>query len=724
LLTAQCDSIFAVEMKKNIYRKFRLFSMLAASSLLVGIISSHKNDEGMFPLNYLSESALQKAGLKMNIKDIFNPGEVALASALVKVGGCTGSFISPEGLVITNHHCVYGGVASLSTPENDYLENGFVAKTKNDELPINMPCRITESYEDVSSRVLQGIGTSTDPATRAQIIAANIQSIVEEEKTKNPELSPEVSEMFVGRSYMLFRYFTITDVRLVFAPPVSIGQFGGDLDNWEWPRHNGDFSMVRAYVGPDGKPAKYSKNNIPFKPKRHLQLNTKGTKEGDFVFILGYPGRTFRHESAPYLKFQQEKQLPLIQNWYSWYIKQMRDLSEGDNAKFLAFAGEIQSLENVEKNYRGKMQGLTRTNMVNEKWADEEAMQSKLLSEIGLSDTSKHQNTQAIPAIRKIWSRKTELASDRYTFMFLLNQSNPYYLAHQTLRYREMLKSNKNEAQRKQLIKDFVRTVQSGYSIIDKKLEKEVLKKLLPKINQYYSIKDIDKHVEQVLSKDKLFDTAYVFGALRKNPEKLISYNGPLMEVAKKMLPVINNTEAEWGAMDQQLKALMPSYLDIKQHYKEGQFIPDANSTLRLTYGYIKRYRPNDAEVHLPYTTLDGVFEKANTANDYRLPKNVADNLRIKEVPSILKDEETGAVIVAFLYNLDTTGGNSGSPVLDAYGRLIGINFDRSFTATINDYGWNDKYSRSIGCDIRYVLFVMKYVGKADHLLTEMGVSF
>jgi hypothetical protein len=167
----------------------------------------------------------------------------------------------------------------------------------------------------------------------------------------------------------------------------------------------------------------------------------------------------------------------------------------------------------------------------------------------------------------------------------------------------------------------------------------------------------------------------------------------------------------------------MPIYLDIKQKYKEGQFIPDANSTLRLTHGYIKRYRPNDAEVHLPYTTLEGVFEKANTAADYRLPKNVADNLRIKEVPAILKDEETGAVIVAFLYNLDTTGGNSGSPVLDAYGRLIGINFDRAVTATINDYAWNDKYSRSIGCDIRYVLFVMKYVGKAEHLLAEMGVT-
>jgi hypothetical protein len=438
-------------MKKYIQHKLRFLSITATTVILLGIISGHKFDEGMFPLNYLNESSLQKAGLKMNVKDIFFPGEVALASALVKVGGCTGSFISPEGLVITNHHCVYGAVASLSTNEHDFLENGFVAQKKEEELPISMPCRITESYEDVSSRVLQGINGSIDPSSRSKIIAGNIQKIVEEEKSKNPELTPEVSEMFVGRSYMLFRYFTITDVRLVFAPPVTIGQFGGDLDNWEWPRHNGDFSMVRAYVGPDGKPAKYSKNNIPFKPKRHLKINTQGTKEGDFVFILGYPGRTFRHESAPYLKFQQEKQLPLIQNWYSWYINQMRSLSEGNNAKFLAFAGEIQSLENVEKNYRGKMQGLTRTGLVGEKWADEDAMHQQYQGSIGFSDTARFPSNAIIPGIRKIWERKTELADNRFAFMFLINQSNPYFLAYQTLLFTEPYNKAKTEAQKQQV---------------------------------------------------------------------------------------------------------------------------------------------------------------------------------------------------------------------------------------------------------------------------------
>jgi hypothetical protein len=218
-------------------------------------------------------------------------------------------------------------------------------------------------------------------------------------------------------------------------------------------------------------------------------------------------------------------------------------------------------------------------------------------------------------------------------------------------------------------------------------------------------------------------DSGFVFKTLRTRPEKLLQYKSPITRLYDEVSDETITIETEWTQIDQQLKAIMPEYLDMKEEFKKGQFIPDANSTLRLTYGYIKRYKPNDAEIHLPYTTLKGVFEKANTANDYRLPSVVADQLRIKDVPVIFKDKETGEVAVAFLYNLDTTGGNSGSAVLDSEGNLIGVNFDRSFTATINDYAWNDQYSRSIGCDIRYVLFVVKYVGKANHLLAEMGLN-
>ena len=689
--------------------------------LFIGIISSsHKADEGMFPLNYLDETSLQKAGLRLTTKQLFAPGEVSLANALVKVGGCSGSFISSEGLIITNHHCVYGGVADLSTASNNYLENGFVAGTKNQELPIQMPCRITQSFEDVSAQVLEGVSSNMNAADRAAKIAGNIKTTIELERQKSPDLSIEISEMFVGRSYMLFRYLLIPDVRIVYAPPVTIGQFGGDLDNWEWPRHNGDFSMVRAYVGPDGKPAKYSKNNVPYQPKKHLKINANGTKEGDFIFIMGYPGRTFRHESAPYLKFQQEKQLPIIQQWYGWYIKQMKNLSEGNDAKFLAFAKEIQSLENVEKNYRGKMQGLKRTNLLAEKQQDEEAMQQ----------LSKEDQKNVIPRLQELWKLKTAIADQRYSYMFLTNNSAPFYAAQTIRQYRKVYQKATQKEQKQKIVSDFTKAIFQEYTIVDRNLEIMVLKELLLKINKGKSTKiasngkmDLGGWISEHLSKDKLLDTGYVFKALRKKPEALLNYQSHFTKLYDELEPEAIALETQWNQIDQQIKAIMPIYLEMKQSYKQGQFIPDANSTLRFTYGYIKRYKPNDAEIHLPYTTLNGVFEKANTAPDYRLPSSVADNLKIKEIPSVFKDKETGEVVVAFLYNLDTTGGNSGSAVLDADGNLIGVNFDRSFTATINDYAWNDRYSRSIGCDIRYVLFVLKYVGKADHILSEIGIN-
>jgi hypothetical protein len=706
----------------------KAFKMLSKRALMptiallfIGIISSsHKADEGMFPLNYLDETSLQKAGLRLTTKQLFAPGEVSLANALVKVGGCSGSFISSEGLIITNHHCVYGGVADLSTASNNYLENGFVAGTKNQELPIQMPCRITQSFEDVSAQVLEGVSSNMNAADRAAKIAGNIKTTIELERQKSPDLSIEISEMFVGRSYMLFRYLLIPDVRIVYAPPVTIGQFGGDLDNWEWPRHNGDFSMVRAYVGPDGKPAKYSKNNVPYQPKKHLKINANGTKEGDFIFIMGYPGRTFRHESAPYLKFQQEKQLPIIQQWYGWYIKQMKNLSEGNDAKFLAFAKEIQSLENVEKNYRGKMQGLKRTNLLAEKQQDEEAMQQ----------LSKEDQKNVIPRLQELWKLKTAIADQRYNYMFLTNNSAPFFAAQTIRQYRKVYQKATQKEQKQKILTDFTKAIFQEYAIVDRNLEIMVLKELLLKINIGKSTKivsngkkELGVWISEHLSKDKLLDTGYVFKALRKKPEALLNYQSHFTKLYDELEPEAIALETQWNQIDQQIKAIMPVYLEMKQAYKQGQFIPDANSTLRFTYGYIKRYKPNDAEIHLPYTTLNGVFEKANTAADYRLPSSVADNLKIKEIPSVFKDKETGEVVVAFLYNLDTTGGNSGSAVLDADGNLIGVNFDRSFTATINDYAWNDRYSRSIGCDIRYVLFVLKYVGKADHILNEIGIS-
>jgi hypothetical protein len=327
-------------------------------------------------------------------------------------------------------------------------------------------------------------------------------------------------------------------------------------------------------------------------------------------------------------------------------------------------------------------------------------------------------------------SKQTELAPKRLNYSFLINQSATFAADQRIQATAELLKITNNESERKKVLDQFRNFFLKGYEIIDKNYELEVVRELLKRISTFRDLSpvlgklSIDNWVDKVLSKkEKLFDTAWTMGIARSKTSKLAAYKGPLNTLAKFLRNDMEATENEWLNLDNQIKALMPHYLDLKQSFKSSQFIPDANSTLRLTYGYIKRYSPNDAEIHTPFTTLTGVFEKANTSPDYRLPKVLADNLRVENVPPFFKDPITGEVVVCFLYNLDTTGGNSGSPVLDANGDLIGINFDRSYTATINDYAWNDKYSRSIGVDIRYVLYVMKYIGKADHLIAELGLD-
>ncbi len=718
-------------MKASVYRIIGRVGIAATALVLVLVGSSYTPEEGMFPLNYLNITQLKNAGMQLDAEDIFNPGQVSLTDALVNVGGCTGSFISEEGLIITNHHCVYGNVARLSSTDNNYLENGFVAREKSQELPISMPCKITQSYEDVSERILEGTSETNTPSERVMRIGQNIQRLTNEEKLKYPDLSIEISEMFIGKSYTLFRYIYLKDVRLVMAPPVTVGQFGGDTDNWEWPRHNGDFSLVRAYVGKDGKSAAYSKDNIPYTPKKILKINPKGTQENDFVFIMGYPGRTFRHESGSYLKFQQEVQLPQIQSFYKTYIDWMKELSEGNTAKRLKFAGTIQGMENTEKNFRGKIQGLRRTDVVKARQLQDEAMKTVYKK----GTTQGAQASKIVNRIQEIWNVRNEYGAAYYYGHVFTRQSKAFQMAELSLQTANLLKASPKKA-KDSIIMDFQNKAKRLYPFVDEELERRAFKEVANGILRYTANNSklntngkmataFCMNAIKESGKSLYFNNAKMLALLEKNPNKLLNILNK--ENTTKLLLELEGSRALvftiWRETELELSTLMPQYIGYREDYLQSQFIPDANSTLRLTYGYIKGYKPNDGEVHAPFTTLDGVFAKANTKEDYRLPEDVQDKLSQKNIPSIFKDPKTGKVVVGILYNLDTTGGNSGSPVLNARGELIGINFDRSFTATINDYAWNQDYSRSIGCDIRYVLYVLKYVSGADKIIDELGVK-
>ncbi|MCC6396506.1 MAG: S46 family peptidase [Bacteroidetes bacterium] len=366
----------------------RFFSCAIA---LVGILlagalhGSAYGEEGMYPLTELKHLDLRAKGLTLSAEELYNPESVSLIDAIVNIGGCTGSFVSQDGLILTNHHCAFSAVQAASTPEQDYVTHGFLAVQRKDELRARgNTVRIIESYRDVSREVLSVVVDTMAPGDRARALSAKTKAIVAETESQHPGKRAEVAEMFAGRTYVLFVYIYLRDVRLVYVPPRGIGEFGGEEDNWMWPRHTGDFSFLRAYVGPDGSPADYAPENIPYRPKRWLRIQPAGGKEEDPVFILGYPGRTYRHRTSHFLAYEQDGRLPAVADLYEWQIATILSMGASDRGIALKYDDRVKSLSNTSKNSRGKTQGLKRLQLVKAKSDEEERMQAFIMADATL----------------------------------------------------------------------------------------------------------------------------------------------------------------------------------------------------------------------------------------------------------------------------------------------------------------------------------------------------
>lgn len=693
-------------------------------------------DEGMYPLSDLNRAGLKKAGLKISEKDIYNPGQVGLVDALVQVSGCTGSFVSNRGLIITNHHCAFSAVQLASTAINNYLKNGFVAQNQEQEIEAKgLKIRITDSYEDVSNKILNAVANIKDPVERINTIKRKQEELVKQAEKEDPTIKAEVSEMFIGKSYVLFRYKTIEDVRLVYIPRQNIGEFGGETDNWVWPRHTGDYSFLRAYVGKDGKSAPFSKDNVPYQPKKHLKVNPNGVRENDFTFILGYPGKTFRHRPAQYIQYQQEYLLPYVSNLYDFQNRQMEEAGKDNTDIALSLATRIKRNANVLKNYRGKLKGLRGIDLLATKRQEDEALAAFILSKSDLknkygtllNDIADYYKMSDQDALKDLWINN------------IYNSTSLLKVARDLNMLKNALAKEKSPHAAKQLfdlnVETLKKSIKETYESYNKQADQRIFTKMLQDAaafqgkNQLASIQQLQLNDEtaqtfatEMIKGTKLGDQHYMLNTILADAGSLQKFEDKLMSFQNDLNNDISLFAAEQKRREGILNKLMGDYVAVKEVFQSKNFIPDANSTLRLTYGHIKGYSPADATYMKPFTTLAGIIEKGNLGlAEFDYPQEIKTAYLNKNFGPYLQ-KDLGSVPVNILYDMDTTGGNSGSPIMNAQGELIGVNFDRAYDATINDFAWNESYSRSIGVDIRYVLWVADKIDNAHFILKEMGI--
>jgi len=691
-----------------------------------------KADEGMWlPLlvNTYNINTMHQMGLKLTADQIYSVNQACLKDAIVSLdhGGCTGSIISPKGLLITNHHCGYEAIAEESSVGNDFLTDGFWAMRPEEELPIpGKTVSFLVRMKDVTARVLANVTPEMDEGERGQAIQKASDSIIEESET-GTGYEATVESMFEGNEYYMFVYETYTDVRMVGAPPSSIGKFGGDTDNWMWPRHTGDFCLLRVYSGADGKPAEYSKSNQPLQPKYSLPVSLAGVKEGDFSMILGYPGATDRYLTSYGIreKLTQTNPADIKVKWAKMEV--MKKYMDDDEATRIAYAGDYAYLANFWKKSLQESKALIRLKVYDDKKKVEDDFQAW----INLDGNRKTQYGNVIDDLQTVYKNSSENRSDEaLTYMNeLWMGSKILYIAFQTgelvnrfdsADFSEMILTNKTRAEK-------------FYKSNNPELEKEMLHKLLdlyavnvapeyiPDCYQIIQKKfkgDVGKYVDHIFERS-VFASKESLMKFLNHPKKKTLTKDPAYIAANSFISSYMIARLAQMTDEDKFERARRLYIaGLREMNPNTTFYPDANSTMRLTYGSAEPYKPADALFADYYTTLQGVMEKEDSTNQEFIVSPKLKELFAKKDFGPYSDN--GIMHVCFITTHDITGGNSGSPVINANGELIGLAFDGNSEAMSSDIKFDIKLERTINVDIRYVLFVVdKYAG-AGYLIDEM----
>ncbi|MGC8864580.1 MAG: S46 family peptidase [Bacteroidales bacterium] len=717
-------------------KKLKTFSLVLF--IIVGSLGRLSADEGMwlpYLLDQLKIKEMQSMGLKLTAEDIYSINQSSLKDAIVLFGrGCTGEVISAEGLILTNHHCGYGAIQSVSSVDNDFLKEGFWAQRLEDEIPIpGLTVMFLVKVEDVTSQMLEGINQGMTEKQRDSILQLNQKKLMDE-APKEDGMGAVIKEFYAGNEYYMFIYQTYSDVRLVGAPPSSIGKFGGDTDNWMWPRHTGDFSIFRVYTGPNGKPNKYQPNNIPLKAKRFLTINAGGVQKGDFAMIMGYPGRTDRYltswgvqlaidETNPSIVKVRRKKLDILGN----------DMASSDAIR-IKYASKYAGISNYWKYYIGQTRGLKRLKVVEKKkeienafrdWVNANEARGKKYNTV-LSDFENAYRHLSRTARAQVYLREAAYGAEIVGMAARMEQ-----LAN-LLADKKADPAKRDEALRK---------AKESYDNFWKNYNPETDRKLLAAMMEMY-INDIDpayvpailveanksnkgnwnRFAEDVFKKS-IFSNIERFTDFLRNPKPHAILKDPAFRLAKAFEEVSARIREENSEANEQLNRARRLFLaGLREMNPDKLFYPDANQTLRLTYGTVQDYKAADAVHYRYYTTHYGILEKEDPSNpEFEVPARLKQVFAQKNFAPYYTND---TVYTCFTTTHDITGGNSGSPVLNGKGELIGLAFDGNWEAMSGDIAFEPELQRTISVDIRYVLFIVdKYAG-SNHIMRELKINY
>ncbi|WP_068472334.1 S46 family peptidase [Saccharicrinis aurantiacus] len=715
----------------------QIVAILCAAFLISGSI---KAAEGMWIpilLQKYNIEEMQELGFKLTAEDIYSVNQASMKDAVVIFGGgCTGELISNEGLLITNHHCGYGAIQSHSSLENDYLTNGFWAMNRDEELTNpGLKATFLRSMKDVTEEVLEGVTEEMTEKERNSVISKNSKAI-KDEAIKDTHFTAVLKPFFHGNQYFLFVNEVFTDVRLVGAPPSAIGKFGGDTDNWMWPRHTGDFSLFRIYANADNEPAEYAEENKPYTPKHHFPISMKGVSEGDFTMVFGYPGSTYEYVPSYHIKMITEEVNPTLIDVRTKKLEIMNRYQGADPAVRIKYAAKNASTSNSWKRWIGEIKGLDKLNAIEKKEEQEVAFQKWA----DASDNDKY---------------KTVLTE----YKGIYEEYSKYYITYSYIS--EMIRRNGMEgvglsgyfdgliseiekdtvdnevvlSKKEGIVARYQKFFKDYYMPLDKEetamllqmYQENIDAKFLPDVYMLINGKykgDISKYVDMVFEKSIFMNQntaeAFVNNFSKKSIKKL--HKDPAYILLDSFVELAKSDVVDqYKELRSKIMLLDRTYMaGLMEFENDKVFYPDANFTLRVSYGQVSAYEPKDAVQFKHYTTLEGIIEKDNPdIYDYRVPAKLKELHTTKDFG---KYEVNGTVPVCFVATNHTTGGNSGSPVVNANGELIGINFDRAWEGVMSDLMYNPEQCRNISLDVRYVLFLIDKFAGASYLLNEMTI--